>query len=136
MDALGSYLEDVVTDWGLTHTLTDDLAAAPPRETAITIFRICQEALTNVRKHARAASVAISLRSVDGGVLTRVADDGVGIDPGTVPIPGTDHYGLVEMRERAETAGGWWTTSGAPGQGTTVAFWLPVPPTADPEPTR
>ncbi|WP_291412672.1 PAS domain-containing sensor histidine kinase [Actinophytocola sp.] len=128
--ALGDYLRDAVTGWGVTPTLHAELDREPPTETAITIFRICQEALTNVRKHARATSILIELSTVDDGVLGRVTDDGQGYaPPGTPPEP-HEHFGLIEMRERAETAGGWWTIRGAPDRGTTVEFWLP----ADPDP--
>jgi signal transduction histidine kinase len=100
----------------------------PPPETAITIFRIVQEALTNIRRHANATSVQLSIASVPGGLQVQVVDDGVGaVYPLDNPAS-LEHFGLMEMRERAETAGGWWTMRGMPGGGTTVEFWLPVPP--------
>jgi PAS domain S-box-containing protein len=125
--ALTDYLRDVVAGHGLVPTLhTDGLDHEPPTETAITIFRICQEAITNVRKHAKADSVDITLSTVDDGTLTRVVDDGVGYRTSyTGPEP-LEHFGLIEMRERAETAGGRWTITGTPGGGTTVEFWLPT----------
>jgi PAS domain S-box-containing protein len=127
VSALTDYLRDVVAGHGLVPTLhTDELEHEPPTEAAITIFRICQEAITNVRKHAKAGSVDIILSTVDGGTLTRIADDGVGYRTSyTGPEP-LEHFGLIEMRERAETAGGWWTISGTPAAGTTVEFWLPT----------
>jgi signal transduction histidine kinase len=64
---------------------------------------------------------------VDKGTLVRVTDDGVGYRaPERIPELG-EHFGLIEMRERAETAGGWWTVTGAAGHGTIVEFWLPSP---------
>jgi PAS domain S-box-containing protein len=123
VEALSGYLDDVMPGWGLTHSVRHDLDAEPPPETATTIFRICQEAVTNVRKHARATAVVVELSTVDKGTLVRVTDDGIGL---TGPVAsGAGHFGTVEMRERAETAGGWWTMSGEPGAGTTVEFWLP-----------
>ncbi|HEY0454348.1 PAS domain S-box protein [Actinophytocola sp.] len=123
VNALTDYLGDVVVAWGLTPTLRAELATEPPSETAITIFRICQEALVNVRKHARATAVTIDMASEDGGIRVRVIDDGTGYTGVDAPL---EHFGLIEMRERADTAGGWWTISGVPGRGTTVDFWLPA----------
>ncbi len=94
----------------------------PGDDAAITIFRICQEALTNVRKHARASEVVMSLSTVDRGFLVRVIDDGVGIAD---LDPNSGHFGLIEMRERAEGAGGWWTVRAGQDSGTVVEFWLP-----------
>lgn len=125
--ALGDYLKETVAEWGVTPTMHAELDREPPTGTAITIFRICQEALINVRKHARANSVVIDLSTANDGIGCRVVDDGRGyVAPSTPPEP-HDHLGLIEMRERAETAGGWWTIGGEPGRGTTVEFWLPAP---------
>ncbi|MBE1593779.1 PAS domain S-box protein [Nonomuraea angiospora] len=120
-EGVASYLEREMA--GVAYELVNRLDGEPPAETAITVFRICQEALTNVRKHAGAVAVAVELASLDGGVHVRVRDDGVGI----TRRDGRDgHFGLIEMRERAETAGGWWSIRGAPGAGTTVDFWVPA----------
>jgi PAS domain S-box-containing protein len=122
--ALSGYLNDVVTGWEIEPTLSADLVDEPPTPVAITIFRICQEALANVHKHASASRVDITLNSKDGGILVRVTDDGVGFS--TVPPPEPyRHFGLLEMRERAEIAGGWWSVTSSAGAGTTVQFWLP-----------
>ncbi|MGH3880033.1 MAG: PAS domain-containing sensor histidine kinase [Actinophytocola sp.] len=127
VSALTDYLRDVVTGWGLAPTLHhDELAEEPPTETAITIFRICQEALTNVRKHAKAGSADIHLSTVEHGTHVRVVDDGIGYSREQTEAQPLEHFGLIEMRERAETASGWWTITGAPGDGTTVEFWLPT----------
>ncbi|MFI6738286.1 PAS domain S-box protein [Nonomuraea sp. NPDC050451] len=120
-EGLASYLEREMA--GVAYELVNRLDGEPPTETAITVFRICQEALTNVRRHAGAVAVAVELVSLDGGVHVRVRDDGIGI----TGRGGQDgHFGLIEMRERAETAGGWWSIRGAPGAGTTVDFWVPA----------
>ncbi len=125
--ALGSYLGEVVAGWGLAYSLRHEVDREPPPEAAITVFRIVQEALTNVRRHANATSVELSVSSVPGGLLVRVVDDGVGAGYPPEEPAGREHFGLMEMRERAETAGGWWTMRGVPGAGTTVEFWVPVP---------
>jgi PAS domain S-box-containing protein len=130
-EALSSYLNQVVSGWGLKHSLRNDLAHEPSPEVATTIFRICQEALTNVRKHSRATAVDVTLSSVDNGVLVRVVDNGIGAGEPLDRRVSEGHFGLAEMRERAEIAGGWWTMRGEPAIGTTVEFWLPVLPAAD-----
>ncbi|GAA3473574.1 PAS domain-containing sensor histidine kinase [Nonomuraea roseola] len=126
VQAVSGYLAQALSGTGLTYTFTHDLQREPPPESAITIFRILQEALTNVRKHARATSVSVSMNAVDHGVLVRVVDDGVGLAQSVERLAGRDHFGLLEMRERAETAGGWWSVSGRQGEGTTVMFWVPA----------
>ncbi|MGN9780709.1 PAS domain-containing sensor histidine kinase [Nonomuraea sp. ZG12] len=128
VQGLASYLDQVVAGAGLTYELTHDLDAEPPSETAITVFRICQEALTNVRKHARASVVKVSLTSADQGVRVRVVDDGVGFDQPADSQVKHGHFGLVEMRQRAEVAGGWWSLHSEPGAGATVEFWVPAVP--------
>ncbi|MER7499265.1 PAS domain-containing sensor histidine kinase [Nonomuraea pusilla] len=127
VEGLTGYGEQAFAGSGVRFELRHRLDAEPPPETAITAFRICQEALTNVRKHARARTVTVSLSSLDRGVLVRVADDGVGPPP-RASGGSHDHFGLLEMRERADTAGGWCDIRGAPGGGTVVEFWLPAVP--------
>jgi PAS domain S-box-containing protein len=128
VEGLSSYLDQVGAGTGVNYTLDHALDREPPPETAITIFRICQEAITNVRKHARATSVTVSLTSLDRGVQVSVADDGEGIEQPLEGVIGVDHFGLIEMRERAETAGGWWNVRRRPGSGTVVEFWVPAVP--------
>ncbi|MEV6578553.1 PAS domain S-box protein [Streptomyces sp. NPDC051582] len=123
-ESLAQHLNDVVAeDWGLTPLLEHDLAGEPAPATAITVFRIVQEALLNVRKHAQARTVRVSVTNEDRGLLVRVADDGNGHPAASHRLH--EHFGLMEMRERAETAGGWWTLRSEPGTGTTVEFWVP-----------
>ncbi|MBB5956861.1 PAS domain S-box-containing protein [Saccharothrix tamanrassetensis] len=124
--ALEEYLGDVAPMWDLAHAVRDELEREPPVDTAITIFRICQEALTNVHKHARATAVEITLSTVDRGTLVVIADDGIGISLTRDHQAGLEHFGMIEMRERAETAGGWWTLGIRPEGGTAVRFWLPT----------
>lgn len=125
VEALSNHLGDVVESWGLASSFEHRLDREPTPETAITIFRIVQEALLNVRKHAQGSTVTLQLESVDRGILTRVADDGIG-EPMSLDVV-HDHFGIIEMRERAETAGGWWSMRNEPGTGTTVEFWVPSP---------
>ena len=124
--ALSGYLAEAAEGWGLDHRFDYGLACEPPSECGVTVFRVCQEALANVNKHARASSVSICVDPDRDGVLTRVCDDGVGVDEAADMRPDPDHYGVVEMRERAEAAGGWWTMRRRSEGGTAVEFWIPV----------
>jgi len=91
----------------------------------VTLLRVTQEALANVRKHARAGRVALTLSYMDGEAALDVRDDGVGfvgVD-GSGPNGG---LGLHSMRERVEALGGRLAVESAPGAGTTVAVTVPV----------
>jgi signal transduction histidine kinase len=90
------------------------------------VYRVLQESLSNVARHARASRVLVSLER-DGPRLTlRVQDDGVGIAGPAEP----GRFGLAGMRERAEAGGGELIVSSAPGAGTIVELTLPVLPLA------
>jgi len=88
-------------------------------------YRVAQEALTNVVKHAGARRVRIELRVSAAGLELSVRDDGSGLGGPTTPRTGG--YGITGMRERAEIGGGLLRISGAGGAGTTVALTLPLP---------
>ncbi|WP_245641920.1 PAS domain-containing sensor histidine kinase [Nonomuraea candida] len=133
VESVDGYLKQTMPGAGVAYELRDRLDGEPPAETVVTVYRICQEALTNVRKHAGARRVTVELTSLDLGVHVRVRDDGAGL---TSAGGGAGHFGLMEMRERAEAAGGWWQIAGAPGAGTTVEFWVPAVSHASPDPDR
>jgi signal transduction histidine kinase len=121
--ALRLYLEETNQRFGLDYTLDARLDQEPALEVRVIAYRIAQEAITNVVKHAGAALVGVSLGSRDGGVLVEVRDDGRGLGGSAAD---SRSYGLASMRERAESAGGWWRIDSRPGGGgTTVEFWLP-----------
>ena len=88
-----------------------------------TLYRLVQEALTNVLKHAEARHVSISLVRKDGSVSAVVEDDGRGFSPET---PRREALGLVGMRERVGLVGGRISIESAPGAGTTLAVEVPV----------
>jgi PAS domain S-box-containing protein len=90
------------------------------------IFRILQEVLTNVARHAHARSVEIALLCESGRLVLEVRDDGVGITPEDGARP--DALGLLGMRERARHIGGHIVFEGAPGRGTTVRLTVLLPP--------
>lgn len=96
-----------------------------PLEVEVAVFRITQEALNNVGKHAGATEVAIRLSESEGGLCLAVADDGVGfvLENGSGHSPGG--LGLHTMRERARALGGRLEIKSMPGQGTTIKVNLP-----------
>jgi signal transduction histidine kinase len=98
-------------------------------ETAL--FRVVQEAVTNVVRHARASRVDVLLEHRADRALVMVEDDGVGFDP--EGVQGWEHFGLLGLRERAEALDGSLTVESAPGVGTTVVVEVA---NADPHPDR
>ncbi len=106
-------------------TLDNRLSLEPSPEARTILYRIAQEALVNVRKHAAARRVEVLLEQQGEGTYVRIADDGRGFDPGAPEVTPRGHVGLLSMKERAEMAGGWWRIESAPGAGTTVEFWVP-----------
>ncbi len=96
----------------------------------VALYRIAQEALQNVVKHAGASTVLVRLGTIDGGVRLVVSDDGHGFDDETAAGAEDRHsYGLVGMRERAELIGASIAVVSRPGTGTTVEVMVPQPTT-------
>lgn len=122
--ALRELLDRMRSETDIDYTLEDKLATEPAPDLRVELYRITQEALVNVRKHARASHVKVDLQRIERGYHIRVTDDGGGFDvESTVGQAG--HLGLVAMRERATIAGGWLTVESRKGRGTAVDFWLP-----------
>jgi len=102
---------------------SEDLEFRDPHATAI--FRILQETLTNVARHAEARRVEVALDRADGGAVTLdVRDDGRGFSTGDPRRPGS--FGLVGLRERAQLLGGDVRIESRPGRGTTVRVRIPL----------
>ena len=92
-------------------------------EAALALYRIVQEALTNVHKYARAATVRVTLRRARGRIELSVDDDGTGFDPAAV---GCGHHGLAGMRHRILAVGGRFGIEAAPGEGTSIRASVPM----------
>lgn len=93
-------------------------------DAALALFRIAEEALRNIACHAKASSVELTLRNLEGGLQLAVRDNGRGFDPAARGRkPSLGHAG---MRERVHLTGGELDIESAPGQGTTVIAWIPV----------
>jgi PAS domain S-box-containing protein len=124
--ALGWHAEEFVRR---THLRVDFEDRAKERtrtlrhEDAVTLFRIAQEVLNNVAKHAQAERVWICLSISGQAFILELRDDGRGFDP-AVP---TSRLGMRGMRERAEAAGAAFEVQSAPGQGTMVRVSMPLP---------
>lgn len=86
------------------------------------LFRLLQEALLNVRKHAAARRVNISMARIGDRVELEISDDGNGFDPASVPV---GHFGVMMMRERAQAAGATFAIVSSPGDGTRIALVFP-----------
>jgi signal transduction histidine kinase len=121
--ALVEYLDTV--GGSFEFHIEDQLDEEPVGEVRLILYRIAQEALANVRKHANASRVHVRLAQQNGGYLVQVEDDGDGFDPPEMLRSAPGHLGLSSMRERAEMAGGWCKVNGLPGNGTTVEFFVP-----------
>jgi signal transduction histidine kinase len=123
--ALTSLAQRTATTTGLDVQTAVELAGdrrlAPELET--TVYRIVQEALTNVTKHARATTVWLSVRQAGNELQIAVTDDGTGLDPERALDAG---FGLIGMRERVELAGGALKVAPADGAGTAVRATLPL----------
>ena len=107
------------------------LTARLPADTELTLYRILQEALRNVEKHARARHVTVSLRQ-RAFVQLAINDDGIGFDPHhhAARRKGKGGLGLLSMRERATYVGGAFKIKSVRGAGTEIEVLIPLPPSA------
>jgi len=97
-----------------------------PAEIQVAFYRVCQEALNNIAKHAKASRVDIDLKHEGAAIELHIRDDGRGFDPEQTL---SGHYGLSMMRERAEAAGALLSVTSQPGHGTELIMqWTKDPP--------
>jgi signal transduction histidine kinase len=118
--AVRTMVEDAATraNLALNISIADTLPPLSP-DVEQCVYRIAQEAVTNVTKHAKAKTLTVNLESTEGKVTLTVHDDGVGF---AVEKRDRANYGLESMRERAQLAGGELTVTSKPDEGTTVKF--------------
>jgi signal transduction histidine kinase len=102
----------------------EELLDEPLRPVALCLYRIAQEALRNVARHAKASAVEVGFRSVDGGFQLSVHDNGVGFDPARKRA--RPSLGHASMRQRVSLVGGELRVDSQPGHGTTVVAWAPL----------
>jgi signal transduction histidine kinase len=127
---LAAALHAVAADFGERSAIATrfDAAGSIPSlggDAELALFRVLQEALANVARHAQAGSVAVELRGDAAGVSLAVSDDGQGFDPAASADGG--RMGLVGMQERMAAVGGRLTVDAAPGRGARLVAQVPVP---------
>lgn len=127
LDSLRAYLEKFGRQSGIDATLEatfDEEPRLAPRA-EVQIIRVIQEALTNVRKHAKASTAVVRVAFEDGAVSFRIEDDGRGFDLTGTLLDRDSRFGLQTMRERMELIGGTLTIDSAPGRGTRLVARVP-----------
>jgi signal transduction histidine kinase len=125
-EVIAEYLERWKEQTGMSTQLIidNDLRLLPGVE--LQVVRILQEALANVRKHAKATKVAVLLQQHEDRLIMSVEDDGVGFVSGAKGRGEFPRFGLTTMRERAESVGATLSVHSTPGVGTSIRFELPV----------
>jgi signal transduction histidine kinase len=124
--ALRDLLEAFERRTGIDCTLQGDSRIRVEPDIETVLYRVVQEALTNVAKHAHATHVRVYLRVDDDRVDLQVNDDGIGFDATRVNgLVGSGHFGLAGMRERVTIAGGTHRLQSTPGSGTAIRVRLP-----------
>jgi len=122
--ALQSYCDEFGGLTGVQVSLTvDGEFDRVPSAAALCLYRIAQEALQNVAKHAKVAAAAVEIRHSGGLSSLTVSDNGVGIEPGRAEA--TDGLGLVSIEERTRLAGGSLEIASKPNQGTSITARIP-----------
>ena len=108
---------------GTVFDVHDERGSHPGETTDAVLYQIFRDATANIRRHADAAAVHVSIRDEGDGYRMSIEDDGRGFD---VDDAARDELGLAMMRERAEGSGGTFDVVSAPGSGTAVSVWLPA----------
>jgi signal transduction histidine kinase len=121
-------LQQFETEGGFRCQLQAEVKTEPEPDVRVLIYRVIQEALSNIRKHSQASKVVISISEDEAGVLVRVRDDGVGFSTTEAGAPKAGHLGFRTMRDRAQSAGGWLKTESTIGVGSTISLWVPNRP--------
>ena len=118
--ALRQYSRTIESEFGLAVRFksTGFAGVRLPKRVETALYRIVQEATTNVVRHARATRVDLIVESRGEGIMVMVEDDGVGFEPALVATEA--HFGLLGLRERAEALGGILRVESVPGTGTTI----------------
>lgn len=125
--ALWSLLEQMILESGLELEYSNNLTTDLSQEISVVLFRIAQEALTNVLRHAKAKRVSVSLENHADRVMMVIEDDGVGFEPDQLSgKPTNRHLGLISMTERAEIVGGDLQVDTNQGAGTKLQVQVPL----------
>jgi signal transduction histidine kinase len=125
-DVLEEYLQRWEEMSGVSTSLRIDSTIVLRPSQELQLVRIVQEALTNVRKHARASHARVDIHRDGSRLMMIVADDGIGFNAAARARGEFPQFGLSTMRERAESIGGTLVVDSTQGSGTTVTFTLPI----------
>jgi len=119
------HLDDLQSGCRFAFRCPSDIPAIPS-DTSIAVYRVIQEACTNIAKHAQATQAIITLDVLNDQQLLRITikDNGCGFDPRTLSTPG---LGLIGMSERAAAVAGQLSVTSRPGLGTTITLGVPLP---------
>lgn len=126
--ALERLVEDVQAHQSVALSLDVDAISGLrlPDQVATAVFRIVQEALTNVVKHAQAEKASVRVTREGGNIVIEVRDNGQGLEPARLGAMPPGHLGLRGMTERATLLGGQFALDSAPGQGTRITVTIPT----------
>jgi len=121
-NAIETLLQDFQSATGMTIAKTIHLPATLPTDVNTTLYRVVQESLTNIHKHAQAKTVVVGLQPQMGTIQLKIEDDGKGFNP----TQNTTGFGLQGMRERVTALRGHFSLESQPGQGCHVLVSLPL----------
>lgn len=126
--ALKDYFKEFTTRWHIEVSFQpEEMGRALGKDGETALFRVSQEALTNVLKHARATQVKVFLERAEGQVILTIEDNGIGFDPEEAPHQaGGAHFGLLTMKERVELLDGTLNIRSRANQGTVITAAVPT----------
>lgn len=123
-EAIRAELSRIRSFAGIACTFSSASLYEPPPEQRLMLFRIVQEALQNILKHAHANRIDLRSLDTEAGYLLEIRDDGIGFDLSGGAAPAG--YGIRNMRERVGMLNGSWAVRSAPGEGTVIEVTIPV----------
>lgn len=126
--ALTSHMKNFTAETGVRSYLTafSDVEKLDDEQRTV-LFRVAQEAIANVARHATSSRLEVTIEKLTDGIGMKIKDDGKSFDvKGAMQVRGGKRLGLLGMRERLEMAGGKLTIQSSPDAGTTVAAWIPL----------
>lgn len=121
--AIRTYIDNYASHYGIKVSFECRLGKRLGIQAETVIYRVIQEALTNIAKYADVSEAEVSIQETDTAVVARIIDQGVGFDP----LASVKGVGQFSMAERARIAGGSLNVKSAPGEGTTVTLVIPKP---------
>jgi signal transduction histidine kinase len=125
--ALQAYAERFSSNWPTKVTVSvEGMRKRLPREAELVLYRVVQEALTNIAKHASASKAAVELSRHRNEVTLRIVDDGTGFDPERKSATNGSGLGLFGMQERLALVGGQLLIDSGEGRGTTITARVPL----------